>query len=157
HYHAMGMNIVPWGPDKAPAEVKCGRRFEWGCWKAQRQTSQQITKFPWPKATGVAAVCGPVSGDLVCVDFDHPQGKDVVDRFLQRLGLPVDYAWTVRTPNGGFHVWMRAPELDLQGKRKLDRQLQGGGHVELRFEGHCTTLPPTRNKDGRLYEFAHGQ
>jgi len=153
HYHHMGFNLVPWAPDKAPVITKSGTRFTWKHWNTKQQTTDDIARFPWHLAAGIAAVCGPISGDLVCVDFDHPQDQEALRAFLRHLELTMDYAWIVRSPGGGYHVCLCSPDLDLDGKGKLDVPLPGGGHVELRYTRHCTALPPTINQEGKCYEY----
>jgi hypothetical protein len=101
-YRTFGFNLVPLGADKRPVVTGVapnGRisHFFWEDWKETRQTDDlwaQIKRPEWWKdVAGLAAVCGPVSGDLVCIDFDVPKDTvqpfsfDVVGRFLDAAGL----------------------------------------------------------------------
>ena len=167
-YRAFGFNLVPLGGDKRPVVTGVSTnggllRFRWDDWQAARQTDDlwaQIKKHEWWKdVAGLAAVCGPVSGDLVCVDFDVPKDTvqpfpwDLVQAFLSRLGAG---SWLVDCPRGGFHVWVRCPGLVLD-KGKCDRPALGlpdGFHIELRWIGHYAALPGSQHPSG-LYAW-HG-
>ena len=72
---------------------------------------------------------------------------------LDKLALPRDYPWSVKTPGGGFHVWLRCPGLDVG---KWEAPFPGSDHIELRGKGHQTLLPTIRHPSGGCYEFAHG-
>lgn len=143
-YHALGVNVIPTADDKKPAKVGAGR-LPWDQWQETRQTAEDLAGLPWSAAPGLAAICGPVSGALVCIDFDGGQDLGPVRAVLGALGLPADYAWTVRTMSGAHHIWVRCPSLELpSGTGKEDRPARAGyDHVELRFTGHYALLPPS--------------
>lgn len=149
HYHALGFNLVPTGTDKKPVIVN-GKRYAWDYWQTTRQTRQDLAGMPWQ--AGIAAICGPVSGDLVCLDFDGVTSWGPVRDALDALGLGISYPWLVKTLRGGQHVWIRCPGLALDGgKGHLDRPgVEGCEHVELRYTGHITVLPPSNSG---AYEF----
>ena len=152
-YHALGLNVIPTGDDKRPVLTPTGR-LAWDKWQDARQTAEDLAGLPWDKASGLAAVCGPVSRALVCLDFDGGQDVAPVRAALAALGLPADYAWLVCTPSGAYHVWLVCPGLVLpEGKGKLDRPARAGfEHVELRYHGHYALLPPSLG--GRYYVLA---
>ncbi len=104
---------------------------------------------------GIAAVCGPVSGNLACIDFDDSPWE-AVGNMLDLLETPLDYAWTVRTPGGGWHIWLvilqrRRQNADV-GRRHPAYCGQMMGAVELRYTGHHTALPGSRHPNGGTYE-----
>lgn len=145
-YHELGFNLVPTAEDKRPAADPLGAgRLAWDRWQTERQAPEDFALLPWDNAAGAAAVCGPVSGDLVCMDFDGGTNPAPVRAALAALGVEPDYPWTVKTPSGAFHVWVRCPGLALDGnKGKLDRPGRGGfAHIELRWTGHYAILPPS--------------
>ena len=83
-YRAFGFNLVPLGEDKRPVVTGVSSsgglmRFRWDDWQGAAQTDErwvQIKKHEWWKEVGgLAAVCGPISGDLLCIDFDTPKGR----------------------------------------------------------------------------------
>jgi len=171
-YHGFGLNVVPLDGEKRPVITGAATngkpfRFRWSDWQAQRQTEDAFRAILrpsyWAAVRGVGAICGPVSGGLACVDFDSRRKSDpdapaipgdVPAGFLAALGLPADYAWTVRTPGGGWHVWLRCPDLALDAA-KLDRPgvHPAVEHVELRYAGTYTALPGSEHPAG-LYAWA---
>lgn len=162
-YLAYGFNVVPLGGDKRPVITGVGNggqilRFRWEDWQTTRQSGALLTQILkpawWGDVQGIAAVCGPISGDLVCVDFDHTTA-DLPLRFLSTLGLAEDYPWTVVTPGGGWHVWLRCAGLALD-KGKIDRPaINEVGHVEIRYTGHYAAMPGSAHPDGGLYTWMH--
>ena len=163
-YRAFGFNLVPLGSNKRPVSTGVAphgglMHFRWDDWQQTRQTDAhwaQIKKHEWwTDVAGLAAVCGPVSGDLACIDFDTP--KDTTDlqfppdlflTFVDRLHAAD--LWIVDTPRGGFHAWVRCPGLQIE-KGKLDRpalNTPDGFHVELRWIGHYAALPESQHPNG---------
>lgn len=164
-YRAFGFNLVPLGPDKRPAETGVSSsgsilHFRWDDWQQTKQSDTHwalIKKHEWwVSVGGLGGVCGPVSGDLVCIDFDKTPEASLVE-FLNRAGLPVNYSWTVKTPGGGAHVWVRCHGLEIE-KGKEDRPaLDGDGHIELRWTGHYAALPGSVHPSGGIYEWMHAE
>jgi hypothetical protein len=164
-YRALGFNLVPLGADKRPVETGVSpsgsiMRFRWDDWQQTKQTDAhwaQIKKHEWwVSVGGLGGVCGPVSGDVVCIDFDAT-APAMVSEFLGAAGLPVNYHWTVKTPGGGAHVWLRCEGLEIE-KGKEDRPARdGGGHIELRWTGHYAALPGSVHPSGGVYAWAHGE
>ena len=164
-YRAFGFNLVPLGPDKRPAETGVSSsgsilHFRWDDWQQTKQSDAHwalIKKHEWwVSVGGLGGVCGPVSGDLVCIDLDKTPEASVID-FLNRAELPVDYAWVVRTPGGGAHVWVRCHGLEIE-KGKEDRPaLDGAGHIELRWTGHYAALPGSIHPSGGMYTWMHAE
>jgi hypothetical protein len=164
-YRGYGFNLVPLGADKRPAETGVSpsgsiMRFRWDDWQQTKQSDTHwalIKKHEWwVSVGGIAGVCGPVSDDLVCIDFDTPKDStgsafpfELLERFLQGVGL-TDSLWIVDTPRGGFHVWARCGGLEIE-KGKLDRPALGlpdGYHIELRWTGHYAALPESHHPNG---------
>jgi hypothetical protein len=161
-YRAFGFNVVPLGGDKRPVITGVNpsggvNHFRWRDWEATKQADKlwkDIRKQAyWADVYGVGAICGPVSGNLICVDFDKADPA-LVDEFLTLAGLPK--TWTVQTPGGGFHVWLTCPDW-TQDKNRLDRpSLDGAGHIEIRYTGHYAALPGSHHPSGGLYTWATG-
>jgi hypothetical protein len=155
-YHALGFNVIPTDRAKKPL-------VKWASapnWKITRQTPDDLAVMPWQRARGIAAVCGAVSGGLAVVDFDKQPDRDAVDQFLAALGLPGNYPWLVKTPGGGWHVWLTSPRGDKPAGEKIDgrwdRPGLAGGHIELRYEGVLAMLPPSIHPNGGRYVFVNG-
>jgi hypothetical protein len=166
-YHAHGLNIVPLGADKRPMIIgvkKTGAplRFFWEDWQDTPQNDKLFDKMLeptwWAEVRGIAAICGPISNNLICFDFDHCP-VTVLQQFLERMKLPADYPWAVATPGGGFHLWVRvATALQIE-KGKQRRAVDGidGAFVELRWTGHYTALPGSVHPSGGIYSWLHDE
>ena len=166
-YHTFGFNVVPLGADKRPVIVGVAKngaavRFKWEDWHMQRQEERffdaLLAPAWWTEARGVAAVCGPVSGNLACIDFDDCH-QGVVEEFLRQVGLPPAYAWTVTTPGGGFHVWLRTTAPLEIPKGKVRRPVIDLPHafIEVRWTGHYAALPGSHHPAGGVYRWAFAQ
>lgn len=164
-YQAFGFNLVPLGNDKRPVVTggtyinkRTGKeepiRFRWQDWTEKKQPDNYFDKVSsfdwWADVKGLAAVCGPISGDLVCVDFDSAKSEGAVLAFLDALGIRNE--WIVESPGGGYHVWLRCPGLNIP-KGKLDRPGIDAAHVELRYTGHYVALPGSQHPNGGVYAF----
>ena len=163
-YHEFGFNIVPLGGDKRPVVVGVSKtggamRFRWEDWSEVKQDGKLFDAIMepawWSDVKGIAAVCGPVSGNLICFDFDHCE-QSIVTQFLRTANLPESYPWTVATPGGGWHVWVRTATTPDLAKGKVRRQVPDlpGAFVELRWTGHYTALPKSQHPTGNVYEWA---
>lgn len=165
YYRSFGFNLVPLGSDKRPVitginQYGAPSRFRWDDWQQLKQTDKlwKGIREPafWADVAGLGGICGPVSDNLVCIDFDATPEADV-EAFLQHAELPANYAWTVSTPGSGFHVWILCPGLQLE-KGKLNRpSLSGNGHIELRYTGHYAALPPSMHPSGGIYAWAYAE
>lgn len=150
HFHGLGLNVLTIGGGKRPNVPA------WEGYQTIRQTAEIVGALPYDTAYGLAIICGPVSGGVGCLDYDHVDGdrSAFLVRQLDALGLPPDYEWTEETPNGG-HIWVRFADdpgaFDRGGK--LVGHLVGCHHVELRLCDHYTIAPPTRRQDGGVYRF----
>ncbi len=172
-YRQFGFNLIPLGADKRPVVVGVSRaggimHFRWEDWHTQAQTpaywKQLRSPEWWSDVAGLAAITGPVSGDLVCIDFDTPTGRidlqfpwSIVQAFIDASGLPP--SWLVKSPRGGWHIWLRCPGLTL-AKGKLNRPVNApdldGYHIELRHAEHYTALPGSQHPNG-MYTWAGEQ
>ena len=152
HYHAFGFNALPVA-GKAPAAAH-GRPTTWRRWQTVRQTPEDLEQLPWPAATGLALISGPVSDGLACVDFDHAPDRRGLAALLEALDLPAAYPWIERSPGGGLHLWLRsdkAPEA-----ARLDRVGRYGGHIELRLKDTITVVATSGHPNGGTYAFEAG-
>jgi hypothetical protein len=93
--------------------------------------------------TGLAVVCGPASGDLVCRDFDT---LDAYRRWADARPELADLLPTVRTARG-YHVYFTG---DCERIVSIDN---GGVHEgELRGAG-IVLLPPSEHPSGAVYKW----
>lgn len=133
---AFGWSIIPVKADKAPL----------GEWKQyQSEVADPLLMKPLylnPRAAGIAVVTGPVSGDLICRDFDRPE---LYERWKKENPQLADTLPTVITPNG-FHVYGIWHE-------PIRVEYVGDGEGEVRGEGGYNLLPPTHLGAGNVYRW----
>lgn len=157
YYHGLGFNLIPLDGNKKPAPMSSNQPMSWKRWKTQRQTEQDLERLPLQHALGLGRICGEGSGGLVAIDFDGQGNRTAVNAFLKALNLPSDYPWVVKSSAQGWRVWLRVESIDIDGNNRLDRKGKHGGHIELRYTGHYTVLPPSLHPTGSQYDFASGK
>jgi hypothetical protein len=157
-YVAAGLSVIPVRADgtKAPALAS------WKDYQSRPPTDAELERWFTPRgsfASGVAVVCGAVSGNLEVLDFDDADTfrawAAVVD--LQCPGL-LDRLPQVETPGGGRHVYYRVPGR-VPGNQKLARSRDGSVLVETRGEGGYVLAPgcpPACHPSGRTYRHVRG-
>jgi len=133
-YAARGWSIIPIGKNKKPA-LKAWREHQ-----VTRATETELRRmFESTGIQGLAVICGAVSGNLVCRDFD------VAEEYHEWAEKHPDWAKTLPTvrTGRGFHVYFRS-----RGHTKIQKL----GDGELRGGGYCL-LPPSKHPSGSLYEW----
>lgn len=144
-----GLSVIPTREDKRPA------LNAWQAFQARRPTAAEAKD--WAPAHGLGVICGPVSGNVFCIDLD--QKNDPTKRLwaeysdLVREQAPDLLARLVveSTPSGGFHVIARnaaAPRNVKLAKTKEHAVL-----IETRGDGGYFCAAPTPGyelKSGRL-------
>lgn len=103
--HDAGLGILPIKGDgtKAPP-------FSWGEFQQTRPSREQVgTWFAGEAYTGFAAVCGPVSNNLECLDFDDAQTYRMFLDTAEAIGLGelldrIRAGCEDATPDGGAHL-----------------------------------------------------
>jgi hypothetical protein len=136
-YAARGWSILP----------VCGkepRLRSWLPYQSKPPTERQLRKwFGNGKVTGLAVICGPVSGGLVVMDFDD---REAYKRWA--AGHP-ELARTVPTVESrrGYHLYFRC-QLGRSFHVKIDGQAVG----ELKGSGYIV-LPPSKHPTGHTYRW----
>ena len=132
-YCRRGWSIIPIKPGtKKPT-------CTWAKYQAKRANESQLTEwFGNGQDVGLAVVFGPVSGGLVCRDFDTMEGYECWAADHPGLAKTLPTVATAR----GRHVYCHA---NHRGIKKLD-------DGELRGAGYCL-LPPSRHPDGPEYRW----
>lgn len=121
-------------------------------WKpyVQRAPSKRTVRkwFSNGQMQGIGVICGPVSGNLVCRDFDD---EESYDRWSIEQPEIATLFPTVKTARG-YHVWFRADieSIKRETGAKCFLKLDSG---ELRFDGVYTLVPPSVHPTGVLYEW----
>lgn len=138
-----GISIIPIKPDgsKSPA------LSSWKPYQERHASAADVqTWYGNGHRYGVAAICGPISGNLEILDFDDPKifrdfyfGASDTGRAL------IDSLPRERTPSGGVHLAYRLPEAP-PGNLKLAQREEAGKPVtliETRGTGGYAIIAPT--------------
>lgn len=143
-------NINENNPEKAPCHA-------WRRWQVRRPTLKEISDLNWDFSNGIGAVLGHTTR---CIDIDNCNDYDFIKEFLKSLGLPVNYEWTVKTPNG-FHIHLICNSLTFATQDELiegvltvlpnQKYTTIFSRIELRWASHIV-LPPTII-NGQSYKF----
>lgn len=132
----LGWSVVPIAGDKRPPKgFRLKSRFRTA--DTPEQIKRWIKRY---KPSGIAIVCGMVSGGLIVRDFDDEASYERWARCFPEL------AWsapTVRTRRG-YHVYCRC-ETTVRSRRR-----ENG---ELRSEGHYVVCPPSLHPQGGEYRW----
>ncbi len=141
-YASLGFSVIP-TRGKHPAIPS------WKPYATNRPTDEMIAEWFTPDdVDGIAVICGPISGNLVCRDFDEPEGYE---RWAVEWSEISDLYPAVRTGRGG-HVYFTADPENIAARcgspcyKKL-------GDGELRYNGVYSLLPPSLHPNGHRYEW----
>lgn len=162
HALACGLSILPPRQDGTKAPMSPGGEWKW--YQENRASLDQL--HAWygtkgtPKLTGLGTVCGAVSGNLECLEFDA-EGR-TYDAFkaaavalnLGDLVERIEAGYLERSPSGGIH-WLYRCET-IAGSTKLAQyesgELDGNGKpivkplIETKGEGGYIILAPTNGR-----------
>jgi hypothetical protein len=99
--------------------------------------------------TGLAVICGPVSGGLEVLDFDlkYSIDPDLYDKW--RAMIPLDILYRLRiikTRSAGFHVYYRCEVVD--GNKKLAQRPATAEEIALNPHDKVKVLIETRGHGG---------
>lgn len=134
-YRSLNLNIVP---------VKHGTKMpsiEWKPFQTTPITEAQINEWFADPSQGIGVVCGKVSGNLVCLDFDT---VGAYEEFV------IQHPWVVDFPTAssarGKHVFFRSSETVKSGP--LYFKGFDGKAGDLIAERKFVVLPPTIHPTG---------
>ena len=161
---SQGFSVVPTKADKLPI----------GTWKQNQNAIDDPTtlacRFANRNATGLAAICGKVSGGLLCFDFDLDKKHEALSPFdlehefvgpwLEAVGDVIDphLIPKQRTGGGGFQFFVRCPNPPVNEKlAAVPANNRQGRHVviETRGEGGYAIIPPSKHPSGTTYQWQH--
>lgn len=136
-----GLAVIP-----VPFKKKSANLVKWTPYQTTAPTRDQVWAWlnQWPGCNW-AVILGPVSGNLIAVDFDDQQGYA---RWAAGWPDLAQIAPTVATVRGK-HVYFRGPP-DMR-TAKLD-----GYAGELKGAGGLAMLPPSVHPSGAVYRWLHG-
>lgn len=155
-YVANGLSVIPVRADGSKAPAVAG-------WRAYaNKFADEKTLSEWfgvGKFVGIGIVPGPVSGNLVILDFEN-HGESAYVEWIGRLpdelrelalSLP-----TVSTPSGGRHVYVRLP-VSQPGGKLARYAVTKKTKIEIRGEGNqilAPGCPAECHESGQLYGWA---
>lgn len=150
-YCEHGFNIIPVKPRGKEPFAKVVPNGLHDCFDNPEDARKLWTR--WPNLN-VAIVCGKVSGNLVVLDFDEDDEKDV-------HGFDTLAEWedehgelprtaTAITGRGGMHYLYRA-------SRPVHPSVNRDKGVDVRGEGSYIVAPPSVHPNGSLYRWNAGE
>lgn len=153
----MGFNVMP---------LKFKRpMIEWEKWQTEIQTESDIEKMDWEHATGIGVIMG--INDLASIDIDMAESFEVVEIFLNELGLEKDYSWIIQSGSGnGYHIYFRCKDRDrltsIFGSSKAVHKVKLKRsdlckHVELRLSECQNAFAASRHESGGIYDFVNNE
>lgn len=141
----VALSYLKSGLSVLPAERQKKRPIgAWRMYAERLPTEIEIGAWFANSQDGVCLVCGNVSGNLECIDFDAH--GECFKAWAGKLEQPLfDKLVVERTPSGGFHVLYRVHE-PIEGSRKLAQGVRNGNKttlIETRGEGGLFLCAPT--------------
>jgi hypothetical protein len=145
-YAARGFNVIPIRPD----DRKRPWLAAWKPYQEQRVNDEELQRWFSRPGTGVAAICGRVSGGLVVVDVDDPA---LGERFLASSSALLQSTPCARSGGGNLHVYVRAP---LPPRKFSLLNCTPSVPIDVQAEGSYIVMPPSLHASGRRYEWLPG-
>ena len=150
-YLASGLSCLP--AAKARKHPAIG---SWDVWKSRLPTPVEVKAWFSNSHDAICVVCGKVSGNLECLDFDN--GGELFGAWKEKVdGELLPKLVIERTPSGGYHVLYRSEE-PVGGNAKLARGMRDGERkslIETRGEGGLFLCSPTEGYVLLQGDFAH--
>ena len=136
-----GISIVP--PRNDGTKAPLGR---WQTYQEQWPTLDEITQwYTDTNITGIGVVCGQVSGNLECIDFDRKEAYKEFVELAQLAGLSelvkrIEDGYLESTPKGMHWLWRCS---EISHNVKLANNDQDETLIETRGEGGYVIVAPT--------------
>jgi KaiC/GvpD/RAD55 family RecA-like ATPase len=108
----------------------------------------------WDSASGLAIINGP--GGWHSLDIDQCDNPTFIDELLDKLDLPSDYPWVVKS-GSGYHIWFQSSEQSDRTCKEFDCTDPRCKQIELRWAGCYTVVPPSKHPSGSRYTFENGE
>jgi len=177
-YTDAGFNPIPIALDGSKRAA-----VAWGPYQTQRATDAEVENWFKGNGHGIGIVCGPISVNLLVIDFDKQAGQTYPQWLgLVRQQLPelADRLAVVETPRPGYHVWLKTKESEPPGPQILaysapeprvndqdspcldaDGQpiLEPGVLIEIRGRGNYVIAPGSpdaTHPTGKRYQWLQG-
>lgn len=132
-YLGAGLSIIPCDPESKKPTIG---------WKPyQESLITDASQFQWP---GIAVICGKVSGNLECLDFDQRAAwfEDWARLVTDETPDLISKLLIQKTQSGGLHLVYRCTE-PIPGNQKLASDQGGKCYIETRGTGGYFLAAPT--------------
>lgn len=121
---------------------------EWEPYQRRLPTMEEKAEwFREGKPTNIGVVCGDISGGLVILCFNDPDG--VREFFGEERWAKLSRATFVTKSVRGHHVWLRS---DIPIKSRVVKKGNNESWLEIRSDGNFTIAPPSLHPEGVLYQ-----
>lgn len=138
---AEGFSVIPVYPADHPTNKK-QPTIPWQPYQKRIMPPGRCSKV-FSTAESLAVICGKVSGNLECLDFDRPDLFAPFVDALERVNPELNGRLLTRqTPSGGFHILYRCAD-PVAGNKVLARSADNGVAIETRGEGGYVLHPPS--------------
>lgn len=163
HYLSHGFSIIPIGQNKLPNWAVMPRTVEgkptWKPFMERRATDDELQVwFASAKTTGIAVVCGNISGGLRCYDFDEKEFFNLWGTAVG--GKPEMEGCLIQKTSRGYQVLVRTivPGHNQVFACVPDENRTEGFRpvIETRGEGGYCLLPPSLHPKGHIYQWLEG-
>ena len=121
--------------------------LKWEQFQTRAPTLEEKAEWFQGKATNIGILCGGVSGGLVILCFNDPNGA--VEFFGEERWQKLPQVTFVAKSVRGHHVWLRS---DTPIKSQAVRKGENQTWLEIRSDGNFTIAPPSLHPSGVLYQ-----
>lgn len=115
-------------------------------WQQKKITSGDVEAYFDDPEGNVAVVMGALSGKLIDIDIDCPEGLSIAPQLLPETSLIFG-----REGNPASHRIYQCDDKSPATEKFTDTD--GSVLIELRSDGHATNFPPSMHPSGEFYEF----
>jgi hypothetical protein len=157
-YVASGLSVIPVRADGSKAPVE----RNWQQYARRVADEKQLVRwFAGRSPRGIGIACGPASRNFTVLDFELAAAYDRWRALIPSDTVDfLDPCPIVRTPSGGYHVWIRLSEPHagtvLARRPDPSNPAKGKTLIEVRGDGHqvlAPGCPPECHPSRRLYEW----
>ena len=136
----LGFNVIPVDENKKPYNGHTGKILEWGKYQKEKIVNNGL----FEGATGIAIVCGAISGNIECLDIDIKNDKkgtlwQEFEKLIQEHLSHIDFV-IQGTKSAGYHFYYKCDET---ATKALAKNAEGDVILETRGSGALATVAPT--------------
>jgi hypothetical protein len=148
-YTSKGYSVIATGDTKRAI-------LPWKKYQSEIAADRELKEmFEHPKCSGLAVICGAVSGNLEVIDVDlkYDTTGRLWEEFTEAIGDLFAKLYCVKTKSGGFHLYYKCEYIEgnqkLANRPATEAELKENPNVkeivliETRGEGGYVIAPPT--------------